>query len=141
MRKLTRRALLEVTVATAYQVVCDVVSYPQFVPACDSVTVLEQLEDGLRAKVVVAARGMRQSFTTVNHHVRNERIKMMLEDGPFERLVGEWQFAGIGDAGCRVSLAMDFVPKGMLAMMLSGVAEPVADTLVDAFCERMRSIG
>ena len=53
MPKLTRSALLEVPVATAYQVVCDVVSYPQFVPACDSVTVLEQLEDGLRAKVVV----------------------------------------------------------------------------------------
>ena len=137
MALVRKSALLEVPVDFAYQVVLDVARYPEFLPGCDEVTVLETTLDGLVAEVRVAGKGLRESFITSNTHLPNEAVRMSLREGPFERLEGEWVFTPLGDIGCRVDMHIDFVARGLLARLLSTLADRVADRMVDAFSQRI----
>ena len=137
MRTLERTALLEVTPSVAYAVVVDVMRYPEFVPGCKAVEVLETSDNGLVAKVAVAGRGLHETFVTSNRHMLHESVVMSLREGPFERLEGQWQFTPLGEVGCRVDLRIEYQPKGMLTRLLSPIADRVANRLVDAFSERI----
>ncbi len=139
MPKISRSALLEVPVALAYGVVMDVEAYPQFLPGCDAVKVLQRLEDGLHAEVSVTGLGMTQTFVTANKH-QAETITMNLVRGPLKALAGEWHFSEIGDRGCRVQVNLAFEVDGMLGGMLIPIADRVANKLVDAFCERIEDV-
>ena len=140
MTTLERSALLEAPVALAYDVIADVARYPEFLPGCESVLVLETTSTGLVAEVSVAGRGIHESFVTANEHRPQEAIVMSLRDGPFERLEGEWLFTRLGDLGCRVDIRIEFVPKGIVARLLGGFADRLANRLVDAFSERIQDL-
>ena len=137
MTRLERSALLEAPAALAFEVVADVERYPEFLPGCEAVTVLESSPAGLVAEVAVAGRGIHESFVTANEHRPGEAIVMSLKEGPFERLEGEWLFTQLGELGCRVDITIEFVPKGIVARILSGFADRLANRVVDAFSERI----
>ncbi len=140
MTRLSRSALLEVPVPAAFAVVADVESYPEFVPACDAVEVLERQSGGVLARVAVSGMGLSETFVTQNALNPPGEITMRLERGPFQTLEGRWSFTPIGDVGCRIELVLNYVPKGVLAKLLSGMADSVANKLVDAFCERILAV-
>jgi ribosome-associated toxin RatA of RatAB toxin-antitoxin module len=145
MARVERSLLLLVPVSTAYQVVADVSAYPEFLPGCDAVEVLQEqlLDEGVSevtAKVIASARGLRQEFVTVNTCQPFERIEMNLKEGPFELLDGCWTFKPLSDEGCKVELTLEFVAKGMLMKTLSGVLGPVSDRMVDAFAQRIQAL-
>ncbi len=140
MTRLERSALLEAPVALAFEVIADVASYPEFLPGCQAVKVLETSASGLVAEVSVAGRGIHESFVTANEHRPGEAIVMSLRDGPFERLEGEWLFTRLGELGCRVDIRIEFVPKGIVARLLSGFADRLANRLVDAFSQRITEL-
>ncbi len=137
MTQISRSALVEAPAAAAYEVVVDVERYPEFLPNCKSVQVLESHTHGLVAAVTVAGRGLTERFVTTNSHMPGQSVLMSLREGPFRRLEGEWIFTQIGDMGCRIDMHLEFVPKGLLARLLSGLAEGIANKLVDAFSERV----
>ena len=137
MTAIARSALLEVPVSCAYDVVLDVGSYPEFLPGCRAVDILELTPSGLVARVSVAGKGLSESFTTRNEHRANESVQMTLIEGPFEQLQGHWQFTALGDLGCRVDVSVDFVARGLIARMLGSLAGSVADRIVDAFSQRI----
>ena len=140
MPTLTRVAYAQVPVSTAYSVVADVARYPEFLPACEAVEVLREGSDSLSAKVQVAGMGMTESFVTDNTLVDNQQITMSLSDGPFHHLEGTWSFTELGEVGCKIELHLDYAPRGMLANLLSGLADKVADKLVDAFIARVELV-
>ena len=118
---------------TAYAVIVDVVQYPTFLPGCEAVQVLETTADGLIAEVAVSGKGLHESFITANVHRPGESVVMSLQEGPFEYLQGQWQLTPLGEVGCKVHLIIEYVPKGVVARVLSGLAERIANRLVDAF--------
>lgn len=132
-----RTALLEVPTQVAYGVVIDVSQYPQFLPGCEAVEVIQTTPSGLVAEVAVAGKGLRERFVTANVHDPYESVTMSLQQGPFEHLQGRWLFTPLGDTGCKVELHIEYLPKGVLARLLSGVADRVANRLVDSFSERI----
>lgn len=137
MKTLERSALLEVPVPVAYAVIVDVLKYPDFVAGCEQVEILQATPTGLIAQVSVAGKGLRESFVTENTHQPFESVVMSLREGPFEVLEGRWQLTPLGDVGCRVDLRIDFVPKGIVARILSGFTDRIADRLVDAFSDQI----
>ncbi len=137
MKILERSALLEVPPRVAYAVVIDVPRYPQFLPGCERVEVLDTTPTGLVAEVSVAGKGLQEKFVTSNVHQPHEKVTMYLQHGPFEHLAGEWSFTPLGEIGCRVDLRIEYVPKGLLARLLAGLADTVANRMVDAFSERI----
>ena len=144
MPVITKSALLMVPVQAAYDVVVDVAAYPQFLPACRATQVISQPSDlELTASVTVGGsiggRQIEETFVTQNQHQPGERVEMTLSQGPFERLQGHWSFTRLGNIGCKVEVTIDYVPRGLLARMLSKLAEPMANRLVDAFSDRIES--
>jgi ribosome-associated toxin RatA of RatAB toxin-antitoxin module len=120
-----------------YLLVCDIDSYPEFLPWCDNATISEQSELHQVATVYLDRRLQQSKFTTNNRLEPGRAIHMTLVDGPFRHLEGSWTFTPIGTDACRVGLEIDFEFKSRVLAMLMGAAfARVCDTLVSAFIQR-----
>ncbi len=136
MPKITRTAILDAPVTRAYMVVSDVGQYPDFLPGCQSVTILEPDDDQPVIRVDVSWSGFSDSFVTKNRSITNGRIQMDLSAGPFNYLTGFWSFAPIGETGCQVSLELDYELKGV-AKLGRKLLERAIDGCVEAFQRRI----
>jgi ribosome-associated toxin RatA of RatAB toxin-antitoxin module len=127
-----------------YEIVNDVERYPEFLPWCDSVDVLEHAEKSMVARICLKTRSLTHQFTTRNEIDPGNSIVLSLVEGPFSSFEAAWKFSGIGEAqGCRVELHMEFAfngAKALLARSFSKVFTSAADTMVDAFCERAHNL-
>ena len=88
----------------AFEVVNRVERYPDFLPGCEKVKVLESTAEYSMVKVDVAWAGFSESFVTKTWPTKYESILMEFVEGPFRYLSGKWTFARIGNDGCKVAL-------------------------------------
>ncbi len=88
MAEVSRSALVMYSADEMYQLVNDVVAYPEFLPGCVAANILSSNTQAMRASVKVSKAGISQSFTTENRLVENKSIEMNLVDGPFKCLTG-----------------------------------------------------
>lgn len=147
MPQLDRSVLLPYPAACVFDVVQNVEAYPEFVPGCTDVRIDANAEAGPKATVSINARGFRESFATRNEILVDgdaTTLMMHLVDGPFESFEGQWRVIEIGDgAGSRVELSVAFEFKNALARLLGlsfgRALDRLADKIVEAFCERIRS--
>jgi len=132
-----RSALLPYTADEMYALVSDIITYPQFLPWCSGTEILSQQGEELSARIGFSVSGVSQSFTTRNRLQSGKEIAMQLVDGPFSQLEGRWRFEPLGDAGCKISLLLeyDFSSK-MVSLVVGPVFNKIANTLVDAFQKR-----
>jgi ribosome-associated toxin RatA of RatAB toxin-antitoxin module len=95
----------------------------------------------MEATLEIAKGPLRKSFRTRNTLHPTRCIEIHLVKGPFRELEGRWQFEDLGEEGARVSLDMRFeVAGGLLSRTLAPVFGEIANTLVDAFCRRARTV-
>ncbi len=139
MSTITRTALLPYSAEQMFAMVNDVASYPQFVPGCTAVDVIESSATTVIASVHASASGFSATFTTRNTLAACSRIDLELTDGPFDRFVGSWLFQPLGSAGCKVTLQLDFQLRGLLRAVEPLVGK-AADVVVDAFVKRARQL-
>lgn len=139
MRTLVRSVLLPYSAECLYALVNDIGAYPEFLPGCKAVEVLEHSANKVTARVHVAARGFSESFTTTNTLEPHQRIELSLGDGPFEHFSGLWHFKQLGTSGCKVTLSLDFTLRGLLRAV-EPLAGSAADTIVDAFVQRAKVV-
>jgi ribosome-associated toxin RatA of RatAB toxin-antitoxin module len=120
-----------------YALVCDVESYPDFLPWCTGAEILSQDDAEICGRVEFAVGGVSRSFATRNRLVQDEEIGMQLLEGPFSQLHGRWRFEPLGDEGCKISLFLeyDFSSK-VVGMVVGPVFNQIANSLVDAFQKR-----
>lgn len=144
MKQVKKSILLWYTAREMYGLVLNVRAYPQFMPWCEHAEVLEESEQGMTARLSLAYRGVRQSFTTRNTHVPDRSVTLQLVDGPFSRLDGHWEFAPVGEAGanaCRIQFQMNYTfASTALELVVSPVFDRIANTFVDAFVERAERV-
>ena len=136
MKRVVRSILVPHSVATMYALVNDVPSYPQFLPWCGGARIIEQTDTLMQAAVDIAYLGVRQTFTTRNTLVLNERIDLALVSGPFSRLSGQWRFKQLGDIGCKVEFELNYAFDGIIGAVISPVFDRIAATFVDSFVKR-----
>ena len=137
MPSISKTALVPYDAEQMFDIVDDVDAYPLFLPWCGSAQVLSRDDDEVRASVEIAHSGIRKTFTTLNRRQRGKMIEMKLVDGFFKHLHGYWQFAALGDQGCKVSLDMEYeFSNKLLGMAVGKVFGQIANTLVDSFCKR-----
>ena len=137
MPTLERSALVPYTADAMYAIVVDVASYPEFLPWCAGAAVQSQTADEQCASVTINAVVSQTEFHTKNQLFPAERILMELVDGPFNHLRGEWHFKALGDAGCKVSLSVDFeFSNPILRTTFTPIFTRLCDSLVDAFIKR-----
>lgn len=140
MKSVHKSVLLWHSAHEMFTLVTDVDHYPQFLPWCDRASVLETTADGVVAQVGMSIGGLRQSFTTRNTHVENERVDLALVDGPFSLLEGHWRFIPLGDGtqrACKIEFSLDYdFASQTLATLVGPVFDKIAGSLVDAFVKR-----
>lgn len=137
MTSIQRHALVRHSAARMYGLVNDVAAYPRRFNWCESSAVLEQSEEHMLARLDLRIAGLRASFTTRNELSPPTRIGLVLVDGPFRRLAGEWRFHTLSEDACKVSLSLDFEVAGKLVGTALAVGfQSLADRLVDEFCRQ-----
>jgi ribosome-associated toxin RatA of RatAB toxin-antitoxin module len=139
MKEISRSALLPFSAKQMFDVVNDVESYQDYLPSCSRSEVIESSPEFMVARLTLTKAGVSQQFTTRNNLVGLERIDLQLVDGPFTSLNGFWLFSQLGNDGCKteMNLAFDFNSR-MLNATFGKVFEQVADSLVEAFCDRAK---
>ena len=136
MPKIIQTTILDAPVTRAYKIVSDVERYPEFLPGCQSVSILESVQEQILIRVDVSWSGFSDSFVTKNRSIINERIQMDLSAGPFNSLDGVWSFSPIGESGSRVGLELNYELKG-IAKLGKQVLERAVDVCVEKFQRRI----
>ena len=141
MIEIRRSALVNYSPAQMFDLVNDVEAYPKRFAWCAGATVLERSDNVLVARLDLKFAGLRQSFTTRNTVDPPHRLHMSLVDGPFRSLDGVWDFLALGDAGCKISFALDFdyasrLGGGALKLGFQGLA----NRMVDDFCREAERV-
>ena len=137
MKVIKRSALLPHDNQRMFELVNDVESYPRFMDGCVGATVLRREENLLEARLDLSRGGISQSFATRNYLVPAREITMELIDGPFEHFRGHWDFLALGDAGCNMSLDLEFrINNKVLGAAAARLFDKVTNDLVDAVTRR-----
>jgi len=141
MPVVSKSALVPFSAAQMYKLVDDFESYPQFLPWCRSSRVISRLENEICGELEVSRAGIRQTFSTRNKLVENERVDIELIEGPFRKLQGGWKFTALREDACKIELVLDFEFSGRLINSAFGkVFSQIANTMVDAFCKRAEEV-
>jgi len=141
MIEIRRSALVNYSPAQMFDLVNDIEAYPKRFPWCVGAEIIERTGDVLVARLDLKFAGFRQSFTTRNSVNPPVRLHMSLVDGPFRSLDGVWDFLALGEAGCKISFALDFdyasrLGGGALKLGFQGLA----NRMVDDFCREAERV-
>ena len=137
MIEIRRSALVRWSPAQMFALVNDVAAYPKHFSWCTAATVISQGNNELVARLDLRFAGLRHSFTTRNTMDPPHHLQVSLVEGPFHSLEGRWDFIALGDAGCKVALALDFDYAGRFggAALKLGF-QSLANRMVDDFCRQ-----
>ena len=136
-----KSAIVPYNTEQMFELVSDVLSYPEFLPWCSATRLLSRDENELCGELEVSRIGVRQKFSTINRLYPFERIDLSLREGPFKKLHGGWRFTPLGEAACKVELTLEFEFSGRLINAAFGkVFSHIANTMVGAFCKRANEV-
>lgn len=141
MPQIRRSALVSYSARQMYDLVNDVVRYPEFLPGCAGAEVLEHSDERMLASVNVSKAGISKTFTTANTLVNGSSILMELVDGPFKHLQGGWYFTELDDFACQVELKLEFEFSSKLIEAAFGkVFSELTNNMVTAFTRRAKQV-
>ena len=120
-----------------YALVDAVEDYPQFLPWCGGVDLLERTESKTSATLHINYHGIKQQFTTINNKIYPHSMDIRLKDGPFKHLDGSWQFIALREDACKIEFKLNYeFANGFLERIIAPVFSHIANTFVDGFVAR-----
>ncbi|MBC27626.1 MAG: ubiquinone-binding protein [Rhodospirillaceae bacterium] len=127
---------------SVFKIVLDVETYPEFLPWCVAVRILEQNEASMIAEMAVGYKGIRETYTSeINFIEEDLKIEVGAVDGPFSALLNTWHFTEAQDGGCVVDFSIEFEFRSRLLQGVIGVFfEQAVARMVAAFEQRADSI-
>ena len=140
MQSVKKSVLVPYSAADMFDLVDRVERYPEFLPWCGGVAILETHDGGKTARIDIDYHGVRAHFTTDNVNRPPESIVVTLRSGPFRHLHGEWRFLALAPDACKVEfeLAYEFSTH-VLEKVVGPVFAHIANTFIDAFVRRAES--
>jgi len=141
MTRIHRFALVPHPAGRMFELVLDVVRYPEFLDWVERAELHEQDDFRQVASLDVRVAGIAQRFTTENRLDDGRSLVMELCDGPFSHLSGQWRFDALGEAGSRVSLELAFaLSRPVLMLPFQFGFGRLADRMVDDFSRRAEQL-
>ena len=120
-----------------YALVDVVEDYPQFLPWCGGVDLLERTDTKTSATLHINYHGIKQQFTTINNKTYPHSMDIGLKDGPFKHLDGSWQFIALREDACKIEFKLNYeFANGFLERIIAPVFSHIANTFVDGFVAR-----
>ena len=109
-----------------FDLVADVERYPEFVPLCKALRVLERNAPAEECETIVA--DMTVSFKLVRETFRSRvtldrpKLQVLVEylQGPFSRMENRWSFTPTGEGTCEVEFFIDYEFRSRTLGLLMG---------------------
>ena len=137
MPTVRKSAIVPHSCATMFALVDRVEAYPEFLPWCSHVDLLERTPEVTSARLHVDYHGLVTRIATRNVKRPFDSMRLELVEGPFDSFGGTWSFAPLGEAGCRAEFVLDYsIESSALAALLGPVFGHIATTLVERFVAR-----
>lgn len=141
MPSISRSALVMYSVEQMYQLINDVLAYPQFLPDCSNSKIVSQDESSVIASLLVSKAGLKKWFTTKNTLISNQEVKLELVDGPFNKLQGHWLLTPLSTEACKVSLELEYeFSNKMLDITFGRIFNHMTNNMVQAFTQRAKTV-
>ena len=141
MPTISRSALVMHSAKEMYQLINDVLSYPQFLPDCGDSKVISQSDTAMTAAILIKKGGISKWFTTENTLIENEQVILNLVDGPFKSLKGSWLFTPLSDKACKIHFELEYeFSNTLLALTLGSVFTHLTNNIVQAFTKRAKEV-
>jgi ribosome-associated toxin RatA of RatAB toxin-antitoxin module len=141
MAVVERSVLVGYSAQRMYGLVDGVEHYPDFLPWCGGVNVEHRDGTLTRASIVIAYRGVKQSFKTENRTYPPELIEIRLVSGPFRELDGVWRFTPLSEEACKIEFRLHYeFASRILDKLVGPVFKHIADTFLDAFLKRAEQL-
>lgn len=124
-----------------YVLVDAVEDYPQFLPWCGGVDLLERTETSTSATLHINYHGLKQHFTTQNVKIFPHHMEISLKNGPFKHLDGCWRFIELKPDACKIEFNLNYeFANSFLEKIIAPVFSHIAATFVDGFVARADKI-
>jgi len=141
MAHVKKTVLVNHSTSRMFHLVDDVTQYPQFLPWCGGVDLIQQDDASTIATLHIDYHGLRQNFTTENHKTFPETMEIQLKNGPFKHLNGSWHFLALSDEACKVEFSLNYeFENHFLEKIIAPVFNHIANTFVDGFVKRANAI-
>ena len=141
MPSISRSALVMYSVDQMFQLINDVLAYPQFLPDCSDSKIITEDNHSVTAALLVSKAGLKKWFTTKNTLISNEQVRLELVDGPFNKLQGRWLLTPLSEEACKVSLELEYeFSNKMFDLAFGRVFNHLTNNMVQAFTQRAKDV-
>jgi len=141
MPSLSRNALVMYSAEQMFQLINDVLAYPQFLPDCSNSKIISKDEVSVTASLLVSKAGLKKWFTTKNTLISNQQVRLELVDGPFSKLQGHWLLTPLSEDACKVSLELEYEFSNKIFDLAFGrVFNHLTNNMVQAFTQRAKDV-
>lgn len=141
MPKVNKSALVAYSTEQMFALVNNVAEYQQFLPGCRQSVVLQESENFMQARMVLAKAGIEQTLVTENTLTPTTNIHMKLSQGPFKSLEGVWTFTALSEQACKIQLDLEFeFANKMIDIAFGGIFKNLSSNMVQAFTERAKQV-
>lgn len=129
-----------------FALVADVERYPEFLPWCVALRIVDRRCDGegelLTCDMVVAYKVFREKFRSLVRLDRAMgRVHVDYVNGPFRSLKNDWAFRDLASGGSVVDFSIEFEFRSfVLQATAQAVFEKAFLKMSEAFIERARSV-
>lgn len=123
--------------ADIFALILNIEAYPEFLPWCTAVRVLERNENAITAEMVVRYKGLSERFVS-RVTTQPNIVDVKLVEGPFSHLHNQWKLTEIPE-GTQIDFTIDFVFRSTMLEKLMGFFFNSAFTkMVSAFEARAK---
>jgi ribosome-associated toxin RatA of RatAB toxin-antitoxin module len=137
--QIARSALVLRPIEHVYTIIEHAEAYPEFLPLCTRVEILERREDFVNAHLSFGYAGLAAKVYTEVTKTPHTGLDVRIGTWPFERFRGIWTLAPMSEEACRVEFAVDWHFGDPIWDRVLGVAAGwIADRMVEAFLVRAR---
>lgn len=141
MPSICRSALVMYSVDQMFQLINDVLAYPQFLPDCSDSKVIAESDNSVTASLLVSKAGLKKWFTTKNTFTSSQEVQLELVDGPFNKLQGRWLLTPLSEEACKVSLDLEYeFSNKMFDLAFGRVFNHLTNNMVQAFTQRAKDV-
>ena len=124
-----------------FQLINDVLAYPQFLPDCSNSKIITEDDNSVTAALLVSKAGLNKWFTTKNTFISNQQVQLELVDGPFNKLYGRWLLTALSDDACKVSLELEYeFSNKMFDLAFGRIFNHLTNNMVQAFTQRAKDV-
>lgn len=141
MPTVNQSALVPYSAEQMYRLVNDYEKYPEFLSGCINAKTLSAGENELKAELHIQKLGISQTFSTHNKMTPPHKIEMLLIDGPFSHLHGNWTFTPFDEQSCKINLELHFeFTSPIVALVFGKVFNEMMLKMVNAFKQRAKEV-